>query len=140
MTEEAGRSSNPVSLVVAALRKRWGDLLGVWAFGSRIQGNARPDSDWDLAILIPGMADPWELWSASGELADILGSPVDLIDLRRASTVMQYLVVTTGERWWQKDAQADLYEAVILSEKATLDAARAPLLRDIWREGHIYNR
>lgn len=54
MTEEAERSSNPVSLVVAALKKRWRDLLGVWAFGSRIQGNARPDSDWDLAILIPG--------------------------------------------------------------------------------------
>lgn len=86
------------------------------------------------------MANPWELWIASGELADILGAPVNLIDLRRASTVLQYQVVTTGERWWQKDAQADLYEAVIFSEKAELDAARAPLLRDIWSKGHIYDR
>lgn len=32
-------------------------------YGSRARGDARPDSDWDLHILIPGEERiPWSLW------------------------------------------------------------------------------
>ncbi|MEO7161227.1 MAG: nucleotidyltransferase domain-containing protein, partial [Polaromonas sp.] len=63
--------------------------------------------------------------------------PVDLLDLRAASTVMQYQIITTGQRWWVSDAQAALYEAAILS-KTALDSARAGLLGDIQKRGSIY--
>lgn len=43
--------------------------------------------------------------------------PVDLLDLRAASTVMQYQIIITGQRWWARDAQAPLFEVAILSEK-----------------------
>lgn len=32
-------------------------------YGSRARGDARPDSDWDIHILIPGEEKiPWDLW------------------------------------------------------------------------------
>jgi predicted nucleotidyltransferase len=133
-------ADSPRCAVVGWLRKRFGNLLAVWAFGSRIRGQARPDSDWDLAILLPGRADPVALWNAAADLSDLLGAPVDLVDLRAASTVLQYLVVTTGERWWHRDVRVDLYEAAILSEKTALDEARAQLVRDILHEGRIHGR
>ena len=115
-------------------------LMAVYAFGSRITGQAGPDSDLDLAVLVAGYADPVALWRLAGLLADLAASPVDLLDLRAASTVMQYQVITTGERWWATDLQADLFEAAILSEKTELDTARAGLLKDIQQSGVVYGR
>lgn len=114
------------------------DLLAIYAFGSQMNGTANNNSDLDLAVLVEGYADPLQLWHLSSNLANIAGCPVDLVDLRRASTVMQYQIITTGQRWWQKDVQAALYETAILSEKTELDTARAPLLKDIYQSGRIY--
>ena len=66
---------------------------------------------------MPGRVDPVTLWTLAQDWADTLGSPVDLVDLRFASTVLQYQVITTGERWWDRDSRADIYEAAMLSEK-----------------------
>ncbi|OAI00420.1 DNA polymerase subunit beta [Methylomonas methanica] len=115
-------------------------LLALYAFGSRIQGSATASSDLDLAVLVAGYADPVLLFDLAGQLADITGCPVDLVDLRAASTIMQYQIITTGERWWQKDAQAALFEAAVLSEKTALDTARAALIEDIQHRGSIYGR
>ena len=110
----------------------------MYGFGSRVQGTAGPDSDLDMAVLVAGYADVTLLWQLSGELADIAGCAVDLLDLRAASTVMQYQVVTQGERWWARDAQAAMFESAILSEKTALDTARAGLLADIRERGTVY--
>jgi len=122
------------------LKERLPGLLAIHAFGSRITGQAGPDSDLDLAILVEAYADPVVLWQLAGEVADLTACPVDLLDFRAASTIMQYQILSTGERWWSKDSRADLYEAGILSDKTELDAARAPLLADIRREGSIHGR
>lgn len=130
----------PVAALVDHLRRHLPALLAVYGFGSRVQGMAGADSDLDLAVLVAGRADVLQLWSLSGDLADLAGCPVDLIDLRSASTVMQYQVITTGQRWWTLDSQAALWEAAVLSDKTELDEARRPLLEDIAREGRIHGR
>ncbi|BBL57358.1 type VII toxin-antitoxin system MntA family adenylyltransferase antitoxin [Methylomonas koyamae] len=126
--------------LINCLQTQLDGLLALYAFGSRIQGNATPDSDLDLAVLVAGYADPVLLFDLAGQLADIAGCPVDLVDLRAASTVMQYQIIMTGERWWQKDAQAALFEAAVLSEKTALDTARAALIEDIQHRGSVYGR
>ena len=127
-------------VLIDRVRTRLEGLLALYAFGSRIQGNATAGSDLDLAVLVAGYADPVLLFDLAGQLADIAGCEVDLVDFRAASTVMQYQIITTGERWWQKDAQAALFEAMVLSEKTALDAARAALIQDIHQRGNIYDR
>src|SRR5574343_1884120 len=121
---------NP-TLIVQTLQDRLPHLLAVYAFGSRIEGTAGPDSDLDLAVLVSGYADPMALWSLAGELADLAGCAVDLLDFRAASTVMKYRILTTGQRWWAINSTIDAYEAGILSDKTELDTARAQLLADI---------
>ncbi|MFN8526013.1 MAG: nucleotidyltransferase domain-containing protein [Chloroflexota bacterium] len=130
----------PREALLDALRAALPNLLAVYAFGSRVSGGASSTSDLDLAVLVAGRADPVLLWELSGDLARIAGYDVDLMDLRAASTVMQYQVITTGDRWWTLDAQAPIYESFILSEKTELDEFRAALLEDIARRGTVYGR
>ena len=129
----------PDGPIVATLCARFPAAIAIYAFGSQIQGTAGRDSDLDLAVLVAGYADPLALWDAAGSVADMVGCPVDLLDLRAASTVMQYQVVTTGQRLWAAGVQAGLFECFILSEKTALDTARAPLLADIQSTGKIYD-
>ncbi len=124
--------------LVRALQDSLTKPLAVYGFGSRITGSSDPDSDLDLAVLVEGCVDPVNLWNLGQTLADFVQGPVDLLDLRAASTVMQYQIITTGERWWTADERADLYEAAILSEKTELDTARAALLADIAERGTVH--
>ncbi|MGE0048917.1 MAG: nucleotidyltransferase domain-containing protein [Acidithiobacillus sp.] len=126
--------------IMQTLQVRVPKLLAIYAFGSRISGTAGPDSDLDLAVLVAGYADPLTLFELAGNLSDVAGCAVDLLDLRAASTVLQYQILSTGQRWWTKDAQAALFEAAVLSEKTALDAARAGLLADIRQRGTVYGR
>ena len=126
--------------IIQILQERLPHLLAIYAFGSRITGHARADSDLDLAVLVAGYADPLALFDLAGDLADVAGCAVDLLDLRAASTVMQYQILMTGQRWWASDAQAALFEAAVLSQKTALDTARAGLLADIEQRGTVYGR
>ena len=127
-------------IIVKRAQDRLPDLLALYAFGSRIDGTAGAHSDLDLAVLVDGYAEPLALFELAGELAEVAGCEVDLLDLRAASTVMQYQIITSGERWWAKDGQAALFEAAMLSEKTALDTARAGLLADIQQRGRVYGR
>jgi predicted nucleotidyltransferase len=126
--------------IIAYLRSELPALLGIYLFGSQASGHADGGSDVDLAVLVEGKADPLRLWELGQSLASQLNTDVDLVDLRAASTVMQYQIVTTGRRIWERDAQPALYESFILSEKTALDTARAGLLDDIREEGSVYGR
>jgi len=112
--------------------------IAVYAFGSRISGQADADSDLDLAVLVEGYVDPLVLWELAGTLAAMAGCDVDLLDMRAASTVMQYQVLSNGRRLWALPPQAGLFESYVLSEKTALDEARASLLADIKKRGRIH--
>lgn len=125
-------------LLVSRLQASVPNLLAIYVFGSRVQGTAGWESDLDLAVLVAGYAEPLALWKVAADLAEVAGCPVDLLDFRAASTVMQYQIITRGERWWVKDVQAVLFEAAVLSEKTALDHARKGLLADIQQRGKVY--
>lgn len=128
------------SQITALLRERLPGVLAVYLFGSHAAGTANRDSDLDLAVYLDAPVDSVSLWEASQELARELGMEVDLVDLAQASTVLQYLVITTGKRLWAADARASIYESFILSEKTVLEEARGGLLADIARKGTVYAR
>ncbi len=124
--------------LIQTIRQALPKLLAIHAFGSRIAGTARPDSDLDLAVLVEGKADPIQLWELSEILADQASCDVDLLDLRAASTIMQHQILTTGRRLWARQPDADLFECFVLSEKTALDEARSGLLADIAKRGTIH--
>jgi len=130
----------PSGPVVTAICARLPQAMAIYAFGSQVQGTAGVGSDLDLAVLVSGYADPLVLWDLAGSLADVAGCEVDLLDLRAASTIMQYQVISTGQRLWAADVSAGLFECYVLSEKTALDSARAPLMADIALRGEVYGR
>ena len=126
--------------VVSTIRSAFPNALAIYAFGSRITGTANADSDLDLAVLVAGYADPLQLWDVANNLADKTACPVDLLDMRSASTVMQYQILQTGRRLWGKPLEAGLFECFVLSEKTALNSLRSELLTDIQTRGHVYDR
>lgn len=126
------------SPLVRAIQAEFPECVSIHVFGSRVSSDATAHSDLDLAVLLPGYADPTRLWSLSLSLAAIAGCDVDLIDMRAASTVMQHQILLNGRRILAKQPEADLFECYVLSEKTALDEARAGLLRDIGKRGKVY--
>ena len=124
--------------IVRRLHEALPGLLGVYAFGSRVEGTASAHSDLDLAVLVAGYADPLQLWDVSAELADLARCDVDLLDLRAANTVVQFEVLTRGRRLWATEPEAGLFECFAISEKQRWDERIAGHLDDIRREGRVY--
>jgi len=65
-------------------------------FGSASKGVLRDDSDVDIAFLSDQSFSAYELFIKAGELADLLGREVDLIDFEKASTVFKAQIVGSG--------------------------------------------
>lgn len=122
-----------------ALRPLLGELsvfrpLAVYLFGSAATGRSHPDSDIDLAILPEHPCDPVEIFEIANRLAQRTGRHVDLVDLKRASTVMCKEVVRTGLLLEQKDpAKRIEFEMLALSDYARLNEEREPVLRALKR-------
>ncbi len=53
----------------AAFTEMYGDrLVRMMLFDSRARGDAKPDSDYDIAVLLAPLGDPWEERSRLGKL------------------------------------------------------------------------
>jgi uncharacterized protein len=125
------------------IRQKLPNVLAIYVFGSRVTENTSKESDLDLAVLVAGYADIVSLWDLSTEIASMTNCDVDLLDMRAASTVMQYQILSKGIRVWQSDIPSvaldiGLYECAMLSEMTALNEARAGLIADIKKSGTIY--
>ena len=141
MTQHTAQlDSEKINSIITTLQTALPNLLAVYLFGSQASGHATSESDADIAILLNGSIEAAALWEHAQQLATQLNCDVDLIDLRQASTVLQYQIITTGQRLWQADSQAAIFESFILSEKTSLDTARKGILTDIQQRGSVYGR
>lgn len=115
------------------------NIDAIYVFGSRASGAATPTSDLDIAVYTGTSVSTVDLWWLAQRVALIEGCDVDLVDLKRASTVLQYQIITTGTLIEvNNQLQTDLYEIFILRSYAELQRVRAPLLEDIKRRGSVY--
>jgi predicted nucleotidyltransferase len=67
-------------------------------FGSVAAGRARADSDLDIAVLADAPLDATQRIALAGELAEVSGRAVDLIDLRTAGEPLLGEVLMHGRR------------------------------------------
>lgn len=85
------------------------DVLCAYAFGSRVSGRPLPDSDLDVAVVVPPdreEADPLLVERLANRLSEALGPRID-IDCRSASSLPLALrgrIVTEGVLLYEGDA------------------------------------
>ena len=104
--------------------------LVVYVFGSASTGTARAGSDIDIGFLPRRRCEPYDVFSAGGDLATELGRDVDLVDLSSAPTVMRAEVLRTGRRLSTTDeTRADQFEMYTLADYADLNQERSAAVR-----------
>jgi len=125
--------------LVATLSDRVPGLVAVYLFGSQAREDAGPGSDVDLAVLTLGNLDPMDRWKLQEDLAAQIHQSVNLVDLRRASTVMRVQVLRDGRLL--ADFQPPVrsaFEASAMSAYARLNEERREILNDIATRGRVY--
>lgn len=121
-----------VARAVELVREELGEeIAGVALFGSRASGPVRPSSDLDLAVLPRQALDPVRLWELAQRVAAQTHCEVDLVDLWRASTVLQQQVVVNGTWVWAADRhQCQRFEANTLTRYGHLNQERREIVAD----------
>ncbi len=113
-------------------------LLAVYIFGSHASGDATDQSDIDIAILCEKPLEELELWDLTQSLAVQLNREVDLLDLRRVSTVICFQVLKTSKRiYCLKDEEVNWFEALAVSYYLKLNEERQGILDDVYKRGKV---
>ena len=115
------------------------DPILIYLFGSYTKGTNNKESDIDLAFLSDTELSDYEIYLISQELADSLKIDVDLVDLKKASTVFKAQVVGTGKTIYCKDNTKRMYfEMQAFKDYAVLNEERSIILDGIKERGTIY--
>lgn len=125
-------------LIINYLKSKIPDLKAVYGFGSRFDGRANEESDWDLAFLAEGITDRLVSWEWTSDLAVLLETEkIDLIDLRHAPIVFRFEILTTAQRIYCTDEYfCDLYECAAYTEYQFFNEQTEDLARS-WVENYL---
>lgn len=128
-----------INLIKKTIQHHVPDVEAIYLFGSQAKGTAQKNSDIDLAILClePLLADA--RWKLSQTLAVLINKNIDLIDLRKTNTVMQWQIIHTGQRIFAKEPKKmAFFETYVLSDYIRLMELRQSIIDDIKKRGTIY--
>jgi predicted nucleotidyltransferase len=108
-----GHSAGDLDSRLERLSERWwadADVAAVFLHGSRARGNARPDSDVDLAVILREGLTPRERWRKRLRLlesaASALGTDaVDLVILEEAPSAVAHRAIRDGRLIADRDAR-----------------------------------
>ncbi len=120
------------------------DVKAIYLFGSYDTEREWPNSDVDIALLLPpanaretGSLALSPLWF---ELERLFGKTVDLINLRQVSTVFQKEIIMADRRIYCGDEYAaDEFEMLALSFYQKLNQERSEVLAEGLRSGRFHN-
>jgi predicted nucleotidyltransferase len=123
------------SLIREFLVRKIPDLEVLYLFGSQARGDARPESDYDIAFLAPGKLPPEEIWETAASLGNELRTDVQLVELRTATDVMKSKVIGEGIVLYEKsEFVRQTFEMYALSDYCRLNEARRFIIEDFYRE------
>lgn len=113
--------------------------LLVYGFGSKAENRERADSDLDIAYLCRQDVADIDNFNLAQLLAEKVGREVDLIQLKKASTVLKSQILKNGVLLFSKGKKIQHeFEMYALSDYARLNEERKPILDRIKKEGTVY--
>ena len=108
-------------------------------FGSFAKGTNRDDSDIDLAYFSKGLLSSYERFELTGELAELAGREVDLIDLKQIDTVFTMQIFSQGIPIYIQDQNEFTRQKMrAYSMYATLNEQRAGVIESIKERGSVF--
>lgn len=118
-------------------------VQAIYLFGSYGTDDAWPQSDVDLALLLrpeeAKQAGSLRISPCTIELGDALQRPIDLVNLRKASTVFQHEVIHYGRVIHCADPYAmDEFEMLTMSLYQKLNDERAGILHEFLKSKRAY--
>ena len=115
------------------------NIISVYLFGSASKNELKANSDIDIAFLSFSDIDEYTCFMKAQELAEIFKRDVDLIDLRKASTVFKAQIIGTGSLiYCNDDVKRAYFEMRTLKEYALLNEERAEIIKNIQKGDKIY--
>jgi predicted nucleotidyltransferase len=115
--------------IVRALDARFG-VDALWLFGSEATGRTTPDSDVDVAVLFTMRPAIEERMDLQSELAALVGRPVDLVDLDRASPILGMQVLRHGKLLLDRNPKRRVaFQVLLVSRYEDVRKMRAPAER-----------
>ncbi len=133
----------PHHAIVQEVMKDYPKTQAIYLFGSWGTNNEWPDSDVDIALLLP-VLQAVQLGSLllkplRFSLESMLKKPVDLINLRQVSTVFQKEIIFSERLIFCEDRYAvDEFEMMVLSYYQKLNDERKCILDEFWKTGRAY--
>lgn len=122
--------------LLAALPDAW----AIYVFGSVARAEDWPDSDLDLAVLLPPGRRIEDLLGIMSGLAARVHRDVDVVDLRRADDVLRREVLSGGHALYVADPDQVLaWEAGAMSRYARHREEIREILEDFHRSGVGYH-
>ncbi len=130
--------------LIGIIRRHFPRVQAIYLFGSAGTENERPNSDVDIALLLKHdeaeKAGPLSLHPLRAELESLLGKTVDLINLRKVSTIFQKEIIMDDRRIYCADEPAaDEFDMLTLSFYQKLNEERADIIREALKNGKFYN-
>lgn len=134
---------NKYDVIVRCIVEHYPATQAIYLFGTYGTADEWPDSDVDIAVLLPPeearQQSQLTLTPCHYGLADALGKPVDLLNVRQVSTVFQKEIVASGRRLYcaDDDAAAE-FEMLTLSLYQKLNEERQAILESFEETGKAY--
>ena len=130
--------------IIATVLSAYPNTQAIYLFGSYGTEHEWPDSDVDIAVLLPPHEAKKSVSLLMSDLQfalqDLLKKEVDLINLRQVSTVFQKQIILDERRIFCADQYAaDEFEMLVLSFYQKLNEERAEVLAEGLRSGRFYN-
>lgn len=115
--------------------------MAVYVYGSTARGDARPDSDIDIGVLLPPGRHLPDKLALSAKLHDATGHQVDLVDLRQAGNFLRMEVLEESQQILNTaPGQVLAWEAHAMGEYAQHRTAIGDILQDFCDTGIGFHR
>jgi uncharacterized protein len=113
----------------------------VYLFGSHLTPNQTPNSDVDIAVLLDHTeTSSLALSDCKFALEKLLKKNVDLVNLRKASTVFKNEVIHNGRLIFvSSQSVVDEFEMLTMSFYQKLNEERSEILAEFEKTGRAYN-
>jgi len=135
---------NTLDTIKALVIEHYPHVQGIYLFGSYLTEDEWPDSDVDLALLLPpveaGQVRHLAMCECSLVLSRVLGKEVDLLNARTVSTVVQKEIITQGRLIYCANRYAvDEFEMLTISFYQKLNEERSEIISSALADGRFHH-